>query len=773
MTANVMARYAMEILCTNYGSLEYSELLRQVQQYFCMKAQYFCKGDDQELELSEDSHFLATYGKGGRPSKDSKTIVAVTFLRVCRQFCSKDGCSNRFCSELHLCRRFVYGNCRFNTRRRGCRYPHDFRSEHNRRLLIPSDLLYLGDSHLRVLLLQNDPSLLPGACHLYNKSNGNDEACTFEKCQRLHICQHFLNGNCRYGDKCKRSHDFGNVYSLLEEQGFEHSLIPNLLSLYHNSYLINNPNYAKPKVEPTTWGHQVPVNSKRNADSEEICLNYLAKNCRYKAKCFRHHYSLPYRWQVFNGSRWEDLSNMEQTEKAYCEPSNSKSAGLQCIDFQKMICDYNQVRRLSTPSSVTKPPHVILTTVWIWYWKDEYNIWAEYGNQGENHHASTVTSRDLEKAYQENNDGVISFHAGRYKYELRFKDMIQENKSLRTQREVQRRPKFVSAQDLDDIRKRVDGVGESGQAGSTQMKSVPSNWDKSALPEVGYKLVPLSESSGEYNEIKTLFKKSMDSSTIQKIERIQNVTLWEVFQWQKEQMKKNNNGRDVDERLLFHGTDDSIVDAICHQNFDWRICGANGTAYGKGSYFARDASYSNGFTNSTSGSRIMFVARVLVGQFVEGSSSYLRPPSKNGKANIFYDSCVNNVFNPSIFVIFEKHQIYPQYLVKYCDKAVAPAVHIKRPSIVTQSTAPAYHSNFQRVAAQSTAPAYHINRPSFVSQSAARTNHITSPSIVPQSTAPAYHINSPRVVSQSTVPAYRTSSPNVASPSKNSSCLIC
>lgn len=38
----------------------------------------------------------------------------------------------------------------------------------------------------------------------------------------------------------------------------------------------------------------------------------------------------------------------------------------------------------------------------------------------------------------------------------------------------------------------------------------------------------------------------------------------------------------VDERQLFHGTSASFVDAICQQNFDWRVCGLHGTSYGKG-----------------------------------------------------------------------------------------------------------------------------------------------------------------------------------------------
>lgn len=47
-------------------------------------------------------------------------------------------------------------------------------------------------------------------------------------------------------------------------------------------------------------------------------------------------------------------------------------------------------------------------------------------------------------------------------------------------------------------------------------------------------------------------------------------------------MQKRNEGKEVDERQLFHGTATSFVDAICQQNFDWRICGLHGTSYGKG-----------------------------------------------------------------------------------------------------------------------------------------------------------------------------------------------
>lgn len=60
----------------------------------------------------------------------------------------------------------------------------------------------------------------------------------------------------------------------------------------------------------------------------------------------------------------------------------------------------------------------------------------------------------------------------------------------------------------------------------------------------------------------------------------------------------------------------------------------------------------------------MFVARVLVGEFTRGSSSYVRPPAKGLDKNL-YDSCVDNIINPAIFVIFEKYQIYPEFVIEY------------------------------------------------------------------------------------------------------------
>ncbi|NXX74520.1 PAR12 polymerase, partial [Urocolius indicus] len=177
--------------------------------------------------------------------------------------------------------------------------------------------------------------------------------------------------------------------------------------------------------------------------------------------------------------------------------------------------------------------------------------------------------------------------------------------------------------------------------------------------------VEIGSTSAEFNRIKQLFCQTMKNYSVLKIQRIQNPSLWKVFQWQKEQMKRENKGNEVNERLLFHGTKTTFIEAICLHNFDWRICGSNGTSYGKGSYFARDASYSHRYCQPMVKTNIMFVARVLVGDYIRGNAAYVRPPAKSVDGLRFYDSCVDNELNPSIFVVFEKYQIYPEYIIEY------------------------------------------------------------------------------------------------------------
>ncbi|XP_078529413.1 zinc finger CCCH-type antiviral protein 1-like [Lissotriton helveticus] len=417
------------------------------------------------------------------------------------------------------------------------------------------------------------------------------------------------------------------------------------------------PKVFQPLVRPV-------VSPEDCGDPNEICFYHIWAFCQRKSECPQMHYHLPYRWQIEKAPGvWEDLPWMEDIEKAYSDPDNA-SSGRHDVNFEKMISSYHQVRRLSTASSVTQPPDHQMTTEWVWHWKNEHGKWIEYGKHG-GKEKSTIAPADLETIYLADKKAVVPFQAGSQRYQINFKDMIQKNLIFGTEKDVRRRPRFVSKEDVDKLKPSTRSKGTANQPASST-KGIPGYWDSTAVPDVGYKLVEVSKHSMEFKEIEKSFKKTMPQHSISKVERIQNITLWNFYQMQKDTMKKQNN-KEVLEKQLFHGTKPIYLDGICHHNFDWRVCGLNGTVYGKGSYFARDASYSHNYCNSNSTSRTMFLARILVGDFVNGDASYTRPPSRPCTKNTFYDSCVDKCQDPSIFVIFDKPQIYPEYIIEYAE----------------------------------------------------------------------------------------------------------
>ncbi|XP_077123259.1 zinc finger CCCH-type antiviral protein 1-like isoform X1 [Ranitomeya variabilis] len=399
----------------------------------------------------------------------------------------------------------------------------------------------------------------------------------------------------------------------------------------------------------------------------EICLSKLWKYCSLGKDCPDMHYYLPYRWQIHKGTDWEDVKNMEEVEKSYCDPKVDR---VPLIDFLTMRSGGHRARRLSTVSSVVKPSEYVLTTEWLWYWRDEYGSWIQYGQSNKKDMSSNILSSDLENVYLPDPVAVIPFMAGNQIYEIKFREMKQKNIIYKTEKDVRRRPKFLSFDDVKLLRGSTRSAAAKSplRSGTSPMNTdvYPKIWDPEAMPEVGCKKVLVSDTSIEFVEIVSSFSKTVRRHEVKKIWRLQNPSLWQVFQWQKEQMKKVNRGRDVKEIRLFHGTERTHIDAICNQNFDWRICGTHGTVYGQGSYFARDASYSHNYSTPTpSGTRAMFVARVLVGDYVTGNPQMKLPPLRPGSSSQYYDSCVDNTTDPSIFVVFEKQQIYPEYLLEY------------------------------------------------------------------------------------------------------------
>ena len=78
---------------------------------------------------------------------------------------------------------------------------------------------------------------------------------------------------------------------------------------------------------------------------------------------------------------------------------------------------------------------------------------------------------------------------------------------------------------------------------------------------------------------------------------------------------------------------------------------------------------------------------------IQGSSEMVRPPALPNSNHQLYDSCVDDVTNPSIFVVFERDQCYPRYLISYKVKKPRNQTPVARPAPApTRSSTATYNS---------------------------------------------------------------------------------
>ncbi|KAG2469393.1 PAR12 polymerase, partial [Polypterus senegalus] len=143
-------------------------------------------GGDSELERT-----LADYQKFAvvTVADGSRRIIAKTSVKLCKA----QGCQG--CSGLHLCKFYLFGDCRFNRTRGSGQY---------------------------------------GACP------------DMANCRRLHICEKFLEGSCKQGTSCYKSHDLhtGEALKMLEDRGLTSELISSIQNVYLNKLNMKNGNIA-------------------------------------------------------------------------------------------------------------------------------------------------------------------------------------------------------------------------------------------------------------------------------------------------------------------------------------------------------------------------------------------------------------------------------------------------------------------------------------------------------------------------------------------------
>lgn len=196
----------------------------------------------------------------------------------------------------------------------------------------------------------------------------------------------------------------------------------------------------------------------------------------------------------------------------------------------------------------------------------------------------------------------------------------------------------------------------------------PLYWDNMAAEEI-LKVFPLFPSSAEYQTVLEGFQQTC-SQTVIKIERVQNIHLRRSYEAQLKHISdKNRLVGGANERLLYHGTTLENSKSILSTGFNFRFSGQNATSYGQGTYFAINANYSAHHTYSKpapDGTQMMFVARVLTGLHALGNSQLRVPPPRDPLLpHDRFDSVVDRMDQPNMYVVFHDNQAYPDYLITF------------------------------------------------------------------------------------------------------------
>jgi len=209
----------------------------------------------------------------------------------------------------------------------------------------------------------------------------------------------------------------------------------------------------------------------------------------------------------------------------------------------------------------------------VWQIKADDGSWVDFNSALL---GNSVPSDAVMTAWMNNRNGKVMFHAQRFLYSIDFAHMTQTNMKTGKVRSIQ-------------LIKIVEDT------------KFPSTWDQTQ----DFVNVPLSPTSDEYKDVIGLFAKTMPIISVKCVKRIQNSALYQPFNVYKMQLEARL-GKGIGVRYLFHGTKKGRIDDICKQGFDSRL--HTKYAYGKGSYFARDASYSASYTDCST----MFLAEVKI-----------------------------------------------------------------------------------------------------------------------------------------------------------------
>eukprot|EP00486_Rosalina_sp_Unknown_P011041 CAMPEP_0201592612 /NCGR_PEP_ID=MMETSP0190_2-20130828/190464_1 /ASSEMBLY_ACC=CAM_ASM_000263 /TAXON_ID=37353 /ORGANISM="Rosalina sp." /LENGTH=346 /DNA_ID=CAMNT_0048051473 /DNA_START=632 /DNA_END=1669 /DNA_ORIENTATION=+ len=273
----------------------------------------------------------------------------------------------------------------------------------------------------------------------------------------------------------------------------------------------------------------------------------------------------------------------------------------------------------------------------IWQWKENDGTWKSYNNAISTIIEGLCINESHEYTFSGNNQTYIITKTS----EVR---AIQKNKSTNVSREAKQTLNIRRDNEVLCPFWNMSGFDLNEQVNDIDTKyAVPALIELNLDVTLGRKLV---------NE----FEKTCPNRRIVKIESIQNRMLYDSYWSAKKKLINLIGKNNLNIKHVYHGTSKlEVLDKVVKEGFRKEF---NSTSlYGQGTYFARDAKYSvgRGYCSNKGDIYQILVCAVIMGQSHLGDRDIKLTtwPRKNGGKGLIYDSLVDNMNDPSIFVIHE------------------------------------------------------------------------------------------------------------------------
>jgi len=200
----------------------------------------------------------------------------------------------------------------------------------------------------------------------------------------------------------------------------------------------------------------------------------------------------------------------------------------------------------------------------------------------------------------------------------------------------------------------------------TELLHLPIDW----VPQSkNCEMVPVEENSPEWFNVSDRVTSTLNI-TITAIERIQNLQLWANYNYEKNKLVKIGRAQELQ---LFHGTSETDPNEIYNGEYGFDICFSRNGLWGRGIYFAEDASYSADYAHKLDGGfQQFFLVNVCVGDSITRApdSSIIVPPKQNSSSPLAtkrYDSVHGVTAGTNVWIIYANSRAYPRWLITYKD----------------------------------------------------------------------------------------------------------